>query len=173
MDLWGGLMAPFPILFFIFVEMLSMGAMLVHKGIMNATGQQTRPLNLSRRSLADLRRAHGRPANPAEADIHRRSADLMAALRFYQVAVDPRFTDWEIGNQLAVNAPRMMEQVIDAYGHLPLSPEREVAVQVLPHLSAAGPGSHRQCIHVVRRWCSAWRPPRSPLTSVAPPSVSA
>jgi hypothetical protein len=193
----GAVMAPFPILFFIFVEMPSMAAMLVHKGIMNATGRQTRPLNvwlyrllgvaglallvgmsltiggnaaclllvlviggglglllarrkqaeaaqgigpqalpgvladLSRRSLGDLRRTHGRPPNPAEADIHRRAADLMAALRFYQVAVDPRFTDWQIGNQLAVNAPRMMEQMIDAYGRLPPSPERDVAAQIL------------------------------------------
>ena len=39
-------MAPFPILFFIFVEVPSMGAMLVHKGIMLATGHETKPLNV-------------------------------------------------------------------------------------------------------------------------------
>lgn len=39
-------MAPFPILFFIFVEVPSMGAMLAHKGIMLATGNETRPLNV-------------------------------------------------------------------------------------------------------------------------------
>lgn len=39
-------MAPFPILFFIFVEAPSMGAMLAHKGIMLATGNETKPLNV-------------------------------------------------------------------------------------------------------------------------------
>jgi hypothetical protein len=39
-------MAPFPILFFIFVEVPSMGAMLAHKGIMLATGNETKPLNV-------------------------------------------------------------------------------------------------------------------------------
>jgi len=190
-------MSPFPILFFIFVEVPSMAAMLVHKGIMQATGSQTRPLNvwlyrlagvtvefvvlmlsfvigldaacgllvlivmgglialavrkgnagaaigpqapptlpgvlgdLSRRSLDDLNRANGRPAGEM-VDVHLRSADLMAALRYYPVAVDPHVTDLEIANQLSLDAPGMMARVEEAYRNLPPSRERDVAIEIL------------------------------------------
>jgi hypothetical protein len=197
-------------LFFIFVEVPSMGAMLVHKAIMMATGQETKPLNvwlyrligvttlvvlvglsfviggdaaclllvllvaggliglvvrrqnavtgagvpqrmgphilpgvlgeLARRSLGDLRAALGRPNNPSETDIHVRSADLMAALRFYQVAVNPHVTDHEIGRQLAVNAPVMMASVTASYSRLPPSRERDVAIEILRTYLPQGPG---------------------------------
>ena len=196
-------MSPFPILFFIFVEVPSMAAMLVHKGIMQATGNQTQPLNvwlyrlagvavefvvlmlsfvigldaacgllvlivmgglialavrkgnagaaigpqtpptpatlpalpgvlgeLSRRSLDDLNRANGRPSGEL-VDVHLRSADLMAALRYYQIAVDPRVTDLEIANQLSLDAPGTMTRVEQVYRDLPPSRERDVAIEIL------------------------------------------
>jgi hypothetical protein len=198
-------MSPFPLLFFLFVEVPSMGVMLVHKGIMQATGNNSRPLNvwlyrligvtagflvlslsfvigmdaacgllvlfivgglimlatrrssggtasaparrigpdslpgvlaeLSRGSLGDLARVHGRPNSPAEVDLHLRSADLMAALRFYQVAIDPRWIDRDIGGQLAADAPGLLTRVADSYRHLAPSRERDVAIAIL----GAGP----------------------------------
>jgi hypothetical protein len=192
-------MSPFPILFFIFVELPSMGTMLVHKAIMKANGRETKPLNvwvyrligvgtlflvlnlsfvigadaaclllvlliagglialaarrrggtagaaqrigpqtlpgvlgdLSRRSLGDLKRTHGRPKDQFETDIHLRAADLMAAMRFYQVAVDPRFSDHEIGRQMTLDTPGTMTRVMDAYRRLPVTRERDVAIEIL------------------------------------------
>jgi hypothetical protein len=187
-----------------------MCAMVVHKGIMTATGQQTKPLNvwlyrlfgvtalmvllglsfaigldaacllfvlliggglvglvtrrrnataaagaaqgigpqslpgvlgeLSRRSLDDLRQSLGPPTDPAETDIHLRSADLMAALRYYQLTVDASFTDQQIGNQLAANAPGMMAGVEQSYQRLPASVERDVALQIIRAYLPQGPG---------------------------------
>ena len=54
----------------------------------------------------------------------------MAALRFHQVAIDPRLTDQDIGNQLAGNAPGMMSHVMDSYRRLPASPERDIAIEI-------------------------------------------
>ncbi|WP_327000405.1 hypothetical protein OHA72_35450 [Dactylosporangium sp. NBC_01737] len=190
-------MNPFPIFFFIFVELPSMGAMLVHKAIMKVNGRETKQLNvwlyrligvgtlflvlnlsfiigadaaclvlvllivggliglavrrkggttgarigpqslpgvlgdLSRRSLADLRRAHGRPKDQSETDLHLRAADLMAALRFYRVAVDPRFTDQEIGRQMTLDTPGTITRVMDTYRRLPPTRERDVAIEIL------------------------------------------
>lgn len=189
-------MAPFPILFFIFVELPSMAAMTVHKGIMVASGRETKPLNvwlyrlvgvtgllvligssfligtdaaclvfilaiagglvglavqrnratagtsvgphslpgvlgdLARRSLGDLQRFNGVPAR-GEEQCHQASADLMAALRFYQVAIDARWTDHEIGSQLAVNPIRLMTDIVAAYRRLPPSVERDTAIAIL------------------------------------------
>jgi hypothetical protein len=201
-------MNPIPILFFIFVELPSMGAMLVHKAIMKANRLDAKPLNvwlyrligvgtlfvllnlsfviggdaaclllvlliaggltalaarskggtaaatqrigpqalpgvlggLSRRSLGDLTRTHGRPKDRFETDIHLRAADLMAALRFYQVAVDPRFTDHEIGRQMSLDTPGTMMRVMDSYRRLPAGRERDVATEILRTYLPHGPG---------------------------------
>lgn len=201
-------MNPFSILFFIFVELPSMGAMLVHKSIMKVNGKETKPLNvwlyrligagtlfvvlnlsfviggdaaclllvlliagglvtltvrcqgrtagaaqrigpqhlpgvlgdLSRRSLDDLRRTHGRPKDQAETDLHLRAADLMAALRFYRIAVDPRCTDHDLSRLMAMNTPATITRMMDTYRRLPATRERDVAIEILRACLPQGPG---------------------------------
>ncbi|MFD0747414.1 hypothetical protein ACFQ1L_40580 [Phytohabitans flavus] len=87
--------------------------------------------DLSRRSLGDLKRTHGRPKDQFETDIHLRAADLMAALRLYQIAVDPRFTDYEIARQMTLDTPGTMMRVMDTYRRLSDTRERNVATEIL------------------------------------------
>jgi hypothetical protein len=119
-------------------------------GTVRATAQGIGPSSLpgvlaelSRTYRGDLVRAHGRPGSPAEEDIHVRSADLMAALRFYQVTIDPRWTDRDIGHQLAVDAPGTIIRVLDAYRHRPPSRERDVAIEILRACLPQGPAVAR------------------------------
>jgi hypothetical protein len=119
-------------------------------GTVRATAQGIGPSSLpgvlaelSRTSRGYLIRAHGRPGSAAEKDIHVRSADLMAALRFYQVTIDPRWTDLDIGNQLAVDAPGTITRVMDAYRHRPPSRERDVAIEILRAYVPQGPAVAR------------------------------
>ena len=76
----------------------------------------------------------GRATSPQQAATYAQSADLLAALRFYRVAVAAAFTDDLISAGLSDRPARFLQGFLTHIGRSPACAERDQALNVLRHI---------------------------------------
>ena len=86
---------------------------------------------LAEQAQRDLFAVFGAATSDTQRETYIRTADLLAALRFYRDIVAPAFTDDMLSAGLAARPADFLHQIIDHYRRAPQSAERDQAISVI------------------------------------------